>query len=162
MSEYWFIRSGFEKRAESFFQKKLAEAFACDYEIGKQDFVNAGKAAAAIKFSLKRIGVNAEILRRVAIIAYEAEINITAHANGGKIRSNIHPDLIHIIFEDYGPGMEDIEKSMLPGYSTANDLVREMGFGAGLGLPNIKKNTDVLHIISEKGKNTFLEVVVFF
>jgi serine/threonine-protein kinase RsbT len=136
--------------------------FVQNFELGAKDFVTAGNAAAKIKIALKQLGVDSKILRRTAIAAYEAEINITAHSNGGRIISSYYPDCVLLVFDDDGPGMEDIEQSISPGYSTADDQVREMGFGAGMGLPNIKKNCDILHIVSEKDKSTFLEMLIYF
>lgn len=162
MGEYWHFKAGFEEKAKKFLSNIPEPVLDLDFKIGKRDFVTAGTASSAIKLSLKRIGVDNITLRTVAIAAYEAEINCTAHADGADIICNIYPDLVHIIFHDYGPGMEDIEQSMVPGYSTADEMVREMGFGAGLGLPNIKKNSDVLHIVSEKNKRTYLEIITYF
>ncbi|MDY6915101.1 MAG: ATP-binding protein [Candidatus Cloacimonadota bacterium] len=162
MAEYWYIKPSYEDRTKIFLEKSPKPEISTDFQIDEHDFVNAGTASGEIKLSLKRLGVQSEILRRVAIAAYEAEINIAAHSKGGKIIADIFPELIHIKLQDKGPGLKDIEQCMEPGFSTANELVREMGFGAGLGLPNIKKNTDVLHIISEYGKSTFLEIMVFF
>lgn len=139
MSRYWYTREGMENRANRFRQTKPQPVITMDYSIGQHDFVNAGKASGDIKLALKKIGVDSAVLRRVAIACYEAEINVTAHAEGGLIHANIFPDLIQIIVTDTGPGIDDIEQCMVPGYSTATDYVREMGFGAGLGLPNIKK-----------------------
>lgn len=162
MGEYWHFKEGFEERSQQFLANIPDPVLDLDFEIGRRDFVNAGTASSAIKLSLKRIGVDNAKLRTVAIAAYEAEINCTAHADGAEIMCNIYPELVHIIFHDFGPGMEDIKQSMVPGYSTADEMVREMGFGAGLGLPNIKKNSDVLHIESEKGKRTYLEIIIYF
>lgn len=162
MGEYWYYRPACEKKAKEFFASKKEPDFSQSFVIKERDFVNAGNASSTIKLALKRIGVNPAILRRVAIAGYEAEINSTAHAMGGEIHCNVYPHLVHIIFHDYGPGMVDIEQSMVPGFSTADEQVREMGFGAGLGLPNIKKNCDILHITSQKGDRTFLEIVIYF
>jgi anti-sigma regulatory factor (Ser/Thr protein kinase) len=162
MAEYWYIKTGYEERIEDFLKNKPQPEVSSDFDIKEHDFVNAGMASGEIKLSLKRLGVKSEVLRRVAIAAYEAEINIAAHSKGGKITADIFPELIHIKLQDNGPGLKDIEQCMKPGFSTANELVREMGFGAGLGLPNIKKNTDVMHIESEYGKTTFLEIMIYF
>ncbi len=162
MGEYWYYRPGFEERAKEFFSNKQDPVFTQSFVLKERDFVNAGNASSTIKLDLKRIGVEPTILRRVAIAGYEAEINSTAHAKGGEIFCNVYPDLVHIIFHDFGPGMADIEQSMVPGFSTADEQVREMGFGAGLGLPNIKKNSDTLHITSEAGGRTFLEILIYF
>ncbi len=133
-----------------------------NFDIKKYDFVNTGNASSSIKFTLKRLGVDSAILRRIAIASYEAEINVTSHTEGGKVFGNIYKDFVQILFIDNGPGIDDIEKCMQPGYSTADDIVREMGFGAGLGLPNIKKNADVLIIESEPKNHTELEIVIYF
>jgi anti-sigma regulatory factor (Ser/Thr protein kinase) len=101
------------------------------------------------------------MIRRVAIAAYEAEINVVAHSIGGKITALISPQHIIINVIDNGPGIPDIEQALVPGFSTARPEVREMGFGAGLGLPNIKNNVDYLKIISEVGTGTTLRLVVF-
>jgi len=162
MGEYWHFKDGLEKQARSFLKELPEPVVKLEFNIGRRDFVNAGTASAAIKLSLKRIGVDYAILRAVAIAAYEAEINCTAHADGADIYCNVYPELVHIVFHDFGPGMKDIEQSMVPGYSTADEMVREMGFGAGLGLPNIKKNSDVMHIVSELGERTYLELIVYY
>ena len=162
MAEYWYIRSERKDQVNNFLASGLKPEYTQEYQIQEKDFVHTGKASAEIKNILKRLGVDASVLRRIAVIGYEAEINITAHSRGGKMVCDIYPDLIHIRFIDKGPGMKDIEQSMMPGFSTADQQVRELGFGAGLGLPNIKKNTDMLHIISQENSNTFLEIIVFF
>lgn len=162
MSEYWYHKEGYREKSEQHFAEQPEPVIKLDFSIGERDFVNAGNASSEIKMTLKRLGVDNVILRRIAIAAYEAEINETAHAKGGDITGNIYPEYVLIRFYDLGPGIDDIEQSMQPGYSTADDQVREMGFGAGLGLPNIKKNVDVLHIDSEKGKRTLVEMIIFF
>lgn len=113
------------------------------YNVKKQDYVNAGKVSSSIKRKLKEIGVDESLIRRIAIASYEAEINMIIHANGGVIDFSIDDDaLITIVFKDDGPGIPDVELAMTPGYSTADDKARELGFGAGLGLINIKKYSD--------------------
>lgn len=162
MGEYWYYRNGFENRAKHFFSSNQEPDIVQSFTIKERDFVNAGNASSTIKLSLKRIGVDPVILRRVAIAGYEAEINVTAHAKGGEITCNVFPEFVHMTFNDYGPGIADIEQSMVPGFSTADEQVREIGFGAGLGLPNIKKNSDVMHITSKEGGRTFLEVIIYY
>ena len=162
MAEYWHIREGFEEAVRKHFEQPPEADVTLDSVIPEKDFNSAGKGSADVKNLLKRLGVDPEILRRVAVAAYEAEINVAAHSMGGAMLSHIHPNLIHMIFQDDGPGIADIEQAMVPGYSTADDMVREMGFGAGLGLPNIKKNTDALHISSDAGDTTYLEFLIFF
>jgi len=162
MSEFWYAQPAYENRRLGQVNSTPIPDFVQNFKLGEKDFINAGKASAQIKLDLKQLGVNPIYLRRVAIASYEAEINITAHSKGGRITSKYFPDRVHIVFDDDGPGMGDIEKSISPGYSTADELVREMGFGAGMGLPNIIKNCDILHIISEEGVKTFLEVIIYF
>jgi serine/threonine-protein kinase RsbT len=128
-------------------------------EVKGGDFTGAGAAASKIKQLLKKLPISPKTVRRVAIASYEAEINVVAHAHNGKVAAFVSPDKIKIVVADEGPGIPDIEQAMVPGYSTASEEVREMGFGAGLGLPNIKNNVDVLRIISEVGKGT---TVIFF
>src|SRR5690554_6276402 len=141
MAEYWYIAEGFEERIDGFRSKKSEAEVDLEFEIPEKDFNTAGKGSSELKNLLKRLGVNSEILRRIAVASYEAEINVAAHSKGGIMHSAVYDELIHIRFQDEGPGIEDIDQAMVPGYSTADDLVRELGFGAGLGLPNIKKNS---------------------
>ncbi len=162
MADYWYFREGFEKQSRLHFLEMPEPVIKLEFMINERDFVNAGNASAQIKMALKRLGVDSVILRRVAIAAYEAEINETAHAKGGNITGNIYPEYVLIRFHDKGPGIKDIEQSMIPGFSTADEQIREMGFGAGLGLPNIKKNVDVLHIDSETGGQTLVEIIIYF
>lgn len=162
MAEYWNINPGLEVASKEFLAHKPEAEVTLEFEIGMKDFVNAGKGSAEVKNVLKRLGVDPAILRRIAVASYEAEINVTAHSNGGKMMSFIYDDLVYIRFEDNGPGIADIEQAMVPGWSTADDLVREMGFGAGLGLPNIKKNSDLLHIESEPNGQTKLEIIIYY
>ncbi len=163
MAEYWHFAEGIdETESRTFLETSPEPEMIHHLEIEARDFVNGGKASANIKILLKRLGVDSKILRRVAIASYEAEINIIAHSYGGTITANIYGDRVYIILQDQGPGVENLDKAMTPGWSTADEQVREMGFGAGLGLPNIKKNSDVMHIVSAKGENTRLEVIIYF
>jgi len=162
MAEYWYIAEGFEERIDGFRSKKSEAEVDLEFEIPEKDFNTAGKGSTELKNLLKRLGVNSEILRRIAVASYEAEINVAAHSKGGIMHSAVYDELIHIRFQDEGPGIEDIDQAMVPGYSTADDLVRELGFGAGLGLPNIKKNSDAMHIVSAKGNPTVLEFFIYF
>jgi anti-sigma regulatory factor (Ser/Thr protein kinase) len=162
MNEFWYFSEDHELEAKKLLQNLPKPVISNRYDINERDFVHSGNASSQIKLALKKLGVDYDTLRRVAISAYEAEINVTAHSKGGFLIANIHTEFVHLVFEDFGPGIPDIEQCMVAGYSTADDLVREMGFGAGLGLPNIKKNCDVLHIQSEYGKNTSLEILIFY
>ncbi len=162
MAEYWNVNPDYEISAKSFLADKPEADVSLEFEIAVKDFVNAGKGSAEVKNTLKRLGVDPAILRRIAVASYEAEINVTAHSEGGKMYSYIYDDSVYIRFEDKGPGISNIEQAMVPGWSTADDLVREMGFGAGLGLPNIQKNSDLLHITSEYGSTTTLEIIIYY
>jgi CBS domain-containing protein/anti-sigma regulatory factor (Ser/Thr protein kinase) len=122
------------------------------------DFKKAGRSSSDLKKTLSRLNIHPGIIRRVVIATYEAEMNIVVFTNEGEIKAEVTPERIHIEASDLGPGIPDIEKAMQPGYSTAPDWVREMGFGAGMGLINIKKCVDELDIDSKKGKGTRLKM----
>ena len=126
------------------------------YEVCGDDFSRAGEASGAIKRTLKDLGFRPDVIRRVAIATYEAEINMVIHANGGTITSMISPERVSIEFADRGPGIPDISLAMQEGWSTASEDVRNLGFGAGMGLPNIKKNADEFDIKSQEGVGTTL------
>jgi len=130
------------------------------YKIEGGDFNSAGNASSAVKKVLKQLNVKPEFARRAVVALYEGEVNIVAHAWSGEIIADINTDRIHLKLQDSGPGIEDISLAMQAGYSTASPQVREMGFGAGMGLPNIKKNVDKLDIQSEKDKGTTLEMTI--
>ncbi len=121
------------------------------YHIEGGDFVNAGKASSAVKRVLKQMDVSAKRIKRVVIALYETEVNVVAHADRGEIEVVIDLDTITITVKDSGPGIPDIEQAMTEGFSTASKVVREMGFGAGMGLANIKRNSDSFHIESVPG-----------
>ncbi len=124
------------------------------------DFANAGEVSCKVRNILKEIGINSDIIRRTAIIAYEAEMNVVMYAREGTLSFEVTPDRIKLVMEDKGDGIEDIELAMQEGYSTATDEIREMGFGAGMGLPNIKRNSDDFRVSSIVGKGTRLEVII--
>lgn len=130
------------------------------YEVHNDDFSRAGEASSQIKQKLKQLAIDSSVVRRIAIATYEAEINLVIHSNGGGIEVFIKPSAIEIYVEDKGPGIENIELAMTQGYSTASPFAREMGFGAGMGLPNMKKVSDEFEIYSEKGKGTFIKMVI--
>ena len=127
-----------------------------EYHVEGGDFLNAGNASGNIKKVLKKLNVDPCVLKRVVVALYEAEVNIVAHAYRGNITADISPQKIEIVLDDEGPGIPDIGLAMQQGYSTASTKVREMGFGAGMGLPNIKANTDDMKIESVVGKGTKL------
>ena len=133
-----------------------------EYQVYEADFVNAGAASSAIKKTLKQLNVSPQIVKRVVVALYEAEVNAIAHAYGGMIYADIEPDKIVLKVEDKGPGIPDIAWAMQEGNSTASPEVRNMGFGAGMGLPNIQKNVDKLNGQSTVGVGTTVEMEVNF
>ena len=133
-----------------------------EYKVYEADFVNAGAASSAIKKTLKQLNVNPQIVKRVVVALYEAEVNAIAHAYGGMIYADIKADKIIVKVVDKGPGIPDIEWAMQEGNSTASPEVRNMGFGAGMGLPNIRKNVDRLDVQSTVGVGTTVEMEVHF
>ncbi|MDD5953024.1 MAG: anti-sigma regulatory factor [Oscillospiraceae bacterium] len=131
-----------------------------EYIVPGDDFTRAGEASSKVKNMLKRVGFDSDSIRRVAIAMYEGEINMVIHGGGGVASVEIYPDRVEISLVDHGPGIEDIDKAMQAGYSTAPDNVRSLGFGAGMGLPNIKKYTDEMRLESEVGKGTTLFMMI--
>ncbi len=130
------------------------------YNVDASDFTVAGQASGAVKKVLKQLGFSADVIRRVAIAMYECEINMVIHADGGEIDVEITPEKIRMIHKDRGPGIKDIEKAMQEGYSTADEKVRELGFGAGMGLPNMKRYTDEMNISTQLGVGTVVDMTV--
>ncbi len=130
------------------------------FDVDGSDFSSAGEASVKLKKILRDIGFDAETIRRVSIAMYEAEINMVIHAGGGVADVEVSPDSIKIVLTDHGPGIADIELAMSEGYSTAPDNIRALGFGAGMGLPNIKRYSDNLDIESELGKGTKITITV--
>ncbi len=131
------------------------------YEVPADDFTRAGEASSNVKSKLKKMGVDPEIVRKVAIAMYEGEINMVIHASGGKIEVIVSPEEIEMILKDQGPGIENIELAMQAGYSTAPDNIRSLGFGAGMGLPNMKKYTDEMKVESVVGVGTTVTMKVY-
>jgi CBS domain-containing protein/anti-sigma regulatory factor (Ser/Thr protein kinase) len=131
-----------------------------EYGVRGADFSGAGASASRLKTTLRRVGIDPQTTRRAAIAAYEAEMNLIVFTQGGRIRIELDPAAIRLVAEDNGPGIPDIEKAMQPGFSTAPDWVRELGFGAGMGLPNIKKCADLMRLESTVGKGTKLEIEI--
>ena len=130
------------------------------YYVEGKNFDKAGEAATRLKKTLYRLGLSPEIVRRASISTYEAEINIVAYTNGGEITVYLEPHQIRIVITDKGPGIPDVKKALQPGFSTAPGWVRELGFGAGMGLPNIKKFTDKMTLNSTVEKGTDLEIII--
>lgn len=131
------------------------------YDVSSDDFTRAGEASSDVKKMLKQIGVSPQIVRKVAIAMYEGEINMVIHANGGKITVTISPEAITMVLADKGPGIADVEQAMQAGFSTAPDDIRSLGFGAGMGLPNMKKYSDEMTIDTVLGQGTTVTMVVY-
>jgi anti-sigma regulatory factor (Ser/Thr protein kinase) len=129
-----------------------------EFKIEGGDFTAAGNASSQIKKMLKQLNVDPKVIKRVVIALYEAEVNIVAHAYRGVISTEIFPSGVKLKLADEGPGIPDISRAMTPGFSTASAQVREMGFGAGMGLPNISENADEFRIESEVNKGTTLYI----
>ncbi len=132
-----------------------------NFEITGGDFTRAGMASSEVKKILKQLNLNPALIKRVAVAMYEAEVNIVAHAHRGNMIVTIDQGKISMQFIDQGPGIEDIDRAMQEGFSTASEEVRQMGFGAGMGLSNIKKNSDELSIESTIGKGTTVNIVTY-
>lgn len=130
------------------------------YDVDGEDFTLAGAASAALKKRLRQLGLPPDVIRRTAIAMYEAEINMVIHADGGTIDVEISPERIHIVFADHGPGIPDIKRAMKEGFSTATSEIRELGFGAGMGLPNMKTYSDEMKIDTVIGEGTTIDLII--
>ena len=130
------------------------------FEIDGDNFVSAGEASVQVKKMLRQMGFSAEVIRRVSVAMYEGEINMVIHADGGSADINVVCDKIEIILADKGPGIPDIALAMQEGYSTAPENIRSLGFGAGMGLPNMKRYTDLFEIETELGVGTTVKMTV--
>ena len=130
------------------------------YDVDGDDFTSAGEASTDMKQKLRKMGIDSNIIRRCAICMYEGEINMVIHANGGVIEVQVSDKSITMILKDSGPGIENVDKAMSEGFSTATNSIRELGFGAGMGLPNIKKNSDEIYVETVLGVGTTLTIVV--
>jgi len=139
----------------------MVAPFSQSFTIEGRNFFNAGEASTEIKSILKELGIDAAVIRRTAIATYEAEMNVVMYASRATLTLNIVPEMIRIVVDDDGPGIPDIGLAMQEGYSTATPEMREMGFGAGMGLANIKKNSDQFTITSNVGIGTRLDIVIF-
>lgn len=137
------------------------ETLSLHYDVSGDDFTNAGEASGKIKRTLKGLGYNVTAVRRLAIAVYEAEINMVIHADGGVIDALVTPESITVTLADKGPGIPNVELAMTEGYSTAPDNVRMLGFGAGMGLPNIKKYADEMNLETEVGVGTTITIKVY-
>ena len=132
----------------------MSEGLVFHFNVDGENFTSAGQASVQIKKNLRQLGLPPEIIRRVSIAMYEGEINMVIHAGGGQAEVRVNEEAIEIILEDNGPGIADINQAMQAGFSTAPDNIRSLGFGAGMGLPNMKRYTDHMEIESEVGKGT--------
>lgn len=132
----------------------MSEELVFKFDVDGSDFTSAGHASVQVKKNLRQLGIPAEVIRRVSIAMYEGEINMVIHAGGGLAEVKVCENHIEIILDDKGPGIADINKAMQEGYSTAPDNIRSLGFGAGMGLPNMKRYTDSMEIFSTVGVGT--------
>ncbi|MEG1594877.1 MAG: ATP-binding protein [Lachnospiraceae bacterium] len=140
----------------------MSDSIHYEYQVSAEDFTRAGEASSDIKSKLKRMGVAPEAIRKVAIAMYEGEINMVIHANGGKIFVDIRPNQVEMQLKDNGPGIPNIDQAMQEGFSTAPEQILSLGFGAGMGLPNMRNNTDEMHIDSTLGMGTTVTMRVNF
>ena len=149
-------------RASHIFEDIIADktTLTFQYYIKGKDFTRAGEASVGIRKTLLRLGIHPDIVRRAAIASYEAELNLVIYTDGGDMEVKVQPDKININVKDSGPGIPDIEKAMEPGFSTAPEWVRELGFGAGMGLNNIKKCADKMNLDSTVGEGTHLKISI--
>jgi len=138
----------------------MNEVVKLHFVVDGDDFTSAGQASVQVKKSLRQLGIAPEIIRKVSIAMYEGEINMVIHAGGGTATVSVFHDRIDIVLEDNGPGIADVELAMREGFSTASDNIRNLGFGAGMGLPNMKKNTDSMSIDSTVGVGTRIAMTV--
>ena len=132
----------------------MSEGLVFHFNVDGENFTSAGQASVQIKKNLRQLGLPPEIIRRVSIAMYEGEINMVIHAGGGHAEVRVNEEAIEIILADNGPGIADINQAMQAGFSTAPDNIRSLGFGAGMGLPNMKRNADFFDIKSEVGVGT--------
>ena len=132
----------------------MSEKLVFRFDVQGNDFTSAGQASVQVKKNLRQLGLDAETIRRVSIAMYEGEINMVIHASGGTAEVSVDGKCVEIILEDSGPGISDIEQAMQAGFSTASEITRSLGFGAGMGLPNMKKNSDSMEISSTPGVGT--------
>lgn len=138
----------------------MSEELVFRFDVDGDNFTSAGQASVQIKKNLRRLGLSPEIIRRVSIAMYEGEINMVIHAGGGNAEVRVTEEYIEIILADKGPGIKNIEQAMQEGFSTASDTIRSLGFGAGMGLPNMKRYTDSMNIETEVGVGTTITMRV--
>ena len=139
----------------------MSEELIFRFDVDGSDFTSAGHASVQVKKNLRQLGISPEVIRRVSIAMYEGEINMVIHAGGGVAEVKVCEDYIEIVLDDKGPGIKDIEQAMQEGFSTAPDQIRSLGFGAGMGLPNMKRYTDSMEIESTVGVGTRIVMKVY-
>ena len=132
----------------------MSEKLTFHFDVDGNDFTSAGQASVQVKKNLRQLGISPDIIRRVSIAMYEGEINMVIHAGGGEADVSVSQDTVEIVLTDHGPGIKDINQAMQEGFSTAPDNIRSLGFGAGMGLPNMKRYTDDMKIESKLGEGT--------
>ena len=149
-------------RASHIFEDIVADklALVTNFKVEGKNFKKAGEVSSKLRKTLTRLNIHPQIIRRVSIATYEAEMNLVFYTNGGEISAKVQPDKIRIDIIDSGPGIPDVKKALVPGYSTAPDWVRELGFGAGMGLINIKKCADDFNLVSKEGIGTHLRISI--
>lgn len=140
----------------------MSEALKFHYDVDGTDFTSAGQASASVKKNLRQLGLSPDVIRQVSIAMYEGEINMVIHASGGEADVSVYEDKIVIVLTDHGPGIKDVSLAMQEGYSTATEVVRSLGFGAGMGLPNMKRYTDDMKIDTVLGEGTTITMTVNF
>ena len=132
----------------------MSEALRVRFDVDGENFTSAGQASVMMKKNLRQLGLSSEVIKRVSVAMYEGEINMVIHAGGGIAEVRVCEHFVEIILDDHGPGIKDIDLAMQEGYSTATETIRSLGFGAGMGLPNMKKYTDFMQIDSKVGVGT--------
>jgi serine/threonine-protein kinase RsbT len=160
-SEFIWLKDGVDPAKIIECRRAGGDAIEIERDIRGGDFAKVGAGASEIKKIIKKLAISPPVMRRAAIACFEAEVNVTVYAETGNIKARVTPLCIYVVVRDHGPGIPDIEQAMEPGWTTATPEVREMGFGAGLGLPNIRSNVDYLKITAEVGVGTGLEFVIF-
>ncbi len=138
----------------------MSDALNFHFDVDGENFTSAGQASVQVKKNLRQLGLSPDTIRRVSIAMYEGEINMVIHAGGGEADVDVYEDRIEIILTDHGPGIKNIDQAMQEGFSTAPDAIRSLGFGAGMGLPNMKRYTDKMEIETEIGKGTTIKMCV--
>ena len=138
----------------------MSEPLVFRYDVDGENFTSAGEASVQVKKNLRSLGISPDTIRRVSIAMYEGEINMVIHAGGGMVEVFVEPEDVTIVLTDHGPGIADVSLAMQEGFSTAPDNIRALGFGAGMGLPNMKRYTDEMNIETELGKGTKITMKV--